>query len=129
MSGHSLRKMSRNGSLAPRAEWSLSGKVGDHSVTMAWPRRTMREMGPTGSSADPLVFRKLLFRNDDNASRRETACPGPQVNAIRRGDLTGRDDQEEWATCGSLTGPPAPRVRELTRTSSSSRVRRRTGPS
>jgi WhiB family transcriptional regulator, redox-sensing transcriptional regulator len=57
----------------------------------------MREMGPTGSSADPLVFRKLLFRNDDNASRRATACPGPQVNAIRRDDLAGRDDQEEWA--------------------------------
>jgi hypothetical protein len=30
----------------------------------------MRELTPTGSSANPLDFRKLLFRNDDNESRR-----------------------------------------------------------
>jgi len=35
----------------------------------------MRELTPTGSSANPLDFRKLLFRNDDNESSRVTVCP------------------------------------------------------
>jgi len=35
----------------------------------------MRELTPTGSSANPLDFRKLLFRNDDNESSRATVCP------------------------------------------------------
>lgn len=35
----------------------------------------MRELTPTGSSANPLDFRKLLFRNDDNESSRDTVCP------------------------------------------------------
>jgi hypothetical protein len=35
----------------------------------------MREMGPTGSGANPLIFRKLLFRNTDNGNRRENVCP------------------------------------------------------
>jgi hypothetical protein len=32
-------------------------------------------MGPTGSGAEALDFRKLLFRNDDNGSRRANVCP------------------------------------------------------
>jgi hypothetical protein len=35
----------------------------------------MRELTPTGSSADPLDFRKLLFRNDEYESSRVTDCP------------------------------------------------------
>jgi WhiB family transcriptional regulator, redox-sensing transcriptional regulator len=58
----------------------------------------MRELTPTGSSANPLDFRKLLFRNDEQREQPGNRLPpGPQVNAIRRDDLPGRDDQEEWA--------------------------------
>src|ERR1700681_243759 len=53
-------------------------------------------MGPTGSGAEAKTSVSYFFATIDNQGWRPAAGHGPQVNAVRRDDPTGRDDQEEW---------------------------------